>query len=117
MLTLIFVILLAFKLYWDYVAKNEKKRVINHALSAFLDSLVYLAAIYVLQLSLGWLIVLWGCRWLFFDLFFNLLNGDAWDHYGSTSKLDIFMTKQGNFHILIKLAVIFLGLIIVNFLN
>ena len=102
--------LLAFKLAWDYHAKNAEKRVINHAISAVIDTALYCIAIYFLGLSWWYLLFAFAFRWIFFDLFFNLLNKDKWNHYGDSSKIDILMKKTGKFHIVIKLLLLLLSI-------
>ena len=102
--------LLSFKLAWDYYAKNAKKRVINHRISALIDTALYCIAIYFLGISWFYLLFAFTFRWMFFDLFFNLLNKDKWNHYGESSNIDILMKKTGKFHIVIKLLLLLLSI-------
>jgi len=107
--------LLRFKLWWDWRAKNIKKRVINHSLSAAIDTFIYLVSSWYLfgWDAGGWLILALGYRWLMFDIFFNLSNKDEWWHYGDSSKLDKFLVAMGNFHLVPKIALIILGITII----
>jgi len=110
-------VLLAFKLGWDWYAKNKKKRIINHTKSAAIDGALYLAAAYLsfsgIILISGWIILAVGYRWLAFDVLFNLLNKDKWDHYGTSSKLDLWLTKLGKYHLAPKIGLIVLGVILI----
>jgi hypothetical protein len=83
--------LLAFKLAWDWYAKNKQKRVINHTQSALIDGVIYVgSAIYLfgLEQAAGWVIIAIAYRWIFFDLLFNLLNGWPLFYCGQSSKID-----------------------------
>lgn len=109
-------ILLAFKLWWDYRAKNVQHRVINHELSALIDGFIYLISGFLLfgfNIGAIFLITL-SYRWIFYDLGYNLLNKEEWNHYGESSKLDIFLKKTGRWHIVIKLIPAIIGIIILN---
>jgi len=115
--TLLVVVLLAFKLGWDYYAKNVRKRIIDHRRSAVIDGVLYTVCLLYFGLNFGWFFIALSFRWIFFDLFFNLLNKDAWNHYGTSSLLDKILIKTGKYHLLIKLIPILAGLIIVLCLN
>jgi len=111
----VFILLLIFKLWWDYRAKNVKKRIINHELSALIDGTIYLVSgWFLLGWSVGgWLILVVGLRWLLFDIIFNMLNGWRWDHYGRSSGVDRFLIKMGKFHLAPKIGLILLGIILI----
>ena len=108
-------LLLAFKVIWDYQAKNEEHRIINHGRSAIIDGAIYVLAAWLLH---GWVYIIpltliaVGYRWIVFDLAFNLANRDKWNHYGTSSVLDRFLTKMGNYHLLIKAIPVVAGLLI-----
>lgn len=113
--TLIVNALLAFKLWWDYRAKKSG-RIINHFQSATIDGLLYAVAAYFLfdlQLAISMFLFAVGYRWIFFDLIFNKINGWKWNHYGTSSKLDLFLAKCGKWHFLVKLIPIILGVLII----
>lgn len=110
-------LLLAFKVIWDYQAKNKEHRIINHARSAIIDGAIYVVASWLLFLPdvytiAGAVILAVGYRWIAFDVSFNLANGDKWNHYGTSSVLDKLMTKAGKYHILIKAVPIVIGIIL-----
>jgi hypothetical protein len=116
------IVLLSFKLVYDFRAKNTDKRIINHLRSALIDGFMYIGASFILLLwgegfthkvVIGFIILSVGFRWLFFDILFNLLNKDKWNHYGKSSKLDRFLTKLGKFHLIPKLLIIIAGLILI----
>jgi hypothetical protein len=109
-------ILLAFKLAWDWYAKNKQKMVINHAKSAFFDGFVYVvAAWFSFGLSgIGWVIVAVGYRWIMFDILFNLINGDKWNHYGNSAWTDKQLKKLGKWHLIPKIGVIIIGIILIK---
>lgn len=95
-------LLLVIKLGWDWYSKNKKKRIINHGRSVVADGVVYVLSSYFLFCAPDWcslffmfgvLFISAGYRWVFFDIIFNLINGDKWDHYGNSSKFDLFMIK------------------------
>lgn len=109
---LIINVLLVFKLWWDFRAKKSG-RIINHEFSALVDGIIYLVSGWLLFGFLdlaGWFILAVGYRWLTFDLFFNLINKDKWNHYGRSSKLDRFLLKLGKFHLLPKILLIMIGI-------
>ena len=91
----IFLALLAFKLWWDYRAKNKHKRVINHTKSALIDVLIYTTSSAILFGWEFWKWVLLACalRWILFDAVFNLLNGWKWNFCGNSSKIDYTIDK------------------------
>lgn len=104
-------VLIAFKVFWDWYAKNKQKRVISHVRSAIIDVVLYsAAAIYFFGLihSIAYIILSLSLRWIAFDLFFNLANGDRWNHLGKSSKLDIFLSRF-KYPILIKLIPVAVG--------
>jgi len=113
----IFTALLGFKLWWDWRAKNKKKRIINHFRSAAIDAFIYGISGYLLfgWQFYGWLVLSLGLRWLLFDLFFNIINDWEWNHYGSSSKLDKFLLNFGDFHLLPKFGIILIGIILILF--
>jgi len=113
---LIVTVLLAFKVVWDYIAKTSG-RIINHSRSALIDVSIYLFTASLLMYPnfldiLGAVILACGYRWIAFDIIFNLINNDKWDHYGTSSKLDVLMTKAGKYHLLIKAVPIIIGIIL-----
>ena len=107
-------VLLAFKLWWDYRAKN-KGRIINHGLSAGIDGLIYVISAWFLFGfdAGGWIVIAIGYRWIFFDLLFNKLNGWKWNHYGRSSWQDRQLKKLGKYHLIPKFALIIIGIIII----
>ena len=114
---LIVVILLGIKLAWDWKAKNQEKRIINHARSAMVDGGIYVLSSWILflpnaYLIAGAVILALSFRWIAFDILFNLLNKDKWDHYGTSSVLDRFMTKAGKYHLLIKAIPVVVGIVL-----
>ena len=108
-------LLLVFKVIWDYQAKNKEHRIVNHGKSAVIDGVIYVFAAWILH---GWdhivplTLIAVGYRWVVFDIVFNLVNKDAWNHYGKSALLDRFLTKTGKFHLLIKLIPIILGIVL-----
>ena len=109
--------LLAFKLGWDYYAKNVQKRIINHQRSAIIDGAIYTACILYFGLDYGWFFIALSFRWILFDLLFNLLNKDKWNHYGTSSVLDKFLSKTGKWHLVIKLIPAIVGIILLTYGN
>ena len=111
---LIFFVLLAFKLWWDYRAKS-KGRIINHSLSALRDVLIYIVSAWLLfgWDAGGWILLALGLRWLLFDLFFNLINGWDWNHYGDSSSIDQSMKKLGKWHLIPKILIILMSVVII----
>ena len=109
-------VLLVFKLWHDWHAKNVEKRIINHELSAVIDTFIYLVSAYWLFgfSAAGWIISALAYRWIVFDVGFNLINKDKWDHYGKSSWLDRQLTKLGKFHLLPKLLLLALGIILIT---
>jgi len=118
---LIFSGLLTFKLWWDKRAKDSG-RVINHTRSGIIDFLGYAISIYffcglgifgmisVLALTLD-------LRWILFDIGFNLLNNDKWNHTGNSSFLDVFLDKiDGARDNLSKYGIIIKGILLCIFL-
>jgi len=103
-------LLLIIKLAWDWYAKNKQKRVISHSRSVLFDGALYAIFVYIIPLSWTYILTGGAYRWIFFDYFFNKLNGWRWDHYGKTSRIDVFMGKTGKWHIVIKLAVLIFSL-------
>ena len=87
----VFFVLLAFKLWNDKRLHDDKDRFVNHPLSALLDVIGYTIVSIILFGWDFWKWVLLACtlRWIFFDLFFNLLNGWKWNFCGDTSKIDV----------------------------
>lgn len=112
--------LLAFKLIWDYQAKNKEHRVINHGRSALIDVAIYIISGYLIYKDFrivgAILLISLGYRWIMFDIIFNLLNKDKWNHYGESSLLDKILKKTGKFHLVIKALPIILGLILIYIL-
>lgn len=108
-------LLLAFKLWWDYRAKNKKHRIINHGLSAAIDGLIYTVSAWFLFGfdAGGWILLAIGYRWIMFDFLFNKLNDDDWDHYGLSSKLDRFMRVLGKWHLVPKILTIVLAVALI----
>jgi hypothetical protein len=88
--SLFFLVLLAFKLWNDYKAKNEQKRIINHAQSAIIDGAWYfvISAVFFGLCFWKWMLLAISLRWILFDLIFNLLNGWRWNFCGNSSKID-----------------------------
>jgi len=111
---LIVTVVLAFKVVWDYIAKTNG-RIISHSRSALIDVSVYVFSAGLLFYPdvmniAGAVVLACGYRWIAFDILFNLANKDKWDHYGTSSKLDLLMTKAGKYHLLIKAVPIAIGL-------
>lgn len=116
--------LLAFKLWWDKKAK-DKGRVINHTLSAAIDTTLYLITGCILFSwgAVGWVVIALGYRWIVFDLLFNVINNWHWANCGNSSWLDVkgdlLDGKDDNRCYLVflpKAAVIAIGILIINFL-
>lgn len=113
-------VLLGFKLFWDYRAKNKQRRIINHSRSSIIDGTLYTVSLYALfcmsecspLFIIGGVILSAVYRWILFDIFFNLLNKDKWNHYGQSSKLDLFLAKTGKYHMLVKSSPAILGIIL-----
>ena len=80
--------MLAFKLAWDWYAKNKQKRIINHTRSALIDGAIYVGSVWLLGLPWAWVVIAVAYRWIMFDLLFNLLNGWRWNFCGNSSKID-----------------------------
>jgi len=122
---LIVVILLGIKLAWDWKAKNQEKRIINHARSAMVDGGIYVLSSWILflpdaYLIAGAVILALGFRWIAFDILFNLLNKDKWDHCGDSSFLDRWsdyldgdsLNNRCNLYLLIKAVPIIIGIVL-----
>ena len=98
------IVLILFKVLWDSYARREG-RVINHYLSASLDTgLYFLFAVFIYVLHnheynfmMFTLMTLTALifRWMLFDLVFNIFNYGAseWNFYGTSSVID----KKCNF--------------------
>ena len=114
---LIINVLLGFKLWWDWRAKNIHKRIINHELSAAIDGLLYTVSAWFCfgWYAGGWIVLAIGYRWIMFDLIFNLINDWEWNHYGSSSKLDKFLLNLGDFHLVPKLITLAIGILLIIF--
>ena len=113
--TIIFVLLLVFKVIWDYQAKNKDHRIINHGRSAVIDGSIYVLSawlIYGWELIIPLTLIAVGSRWVLFDLAFNIANGDKWNHYGTSSVLDRFLTKAGKYHLIIKATPVVAGIVL-----
>jgi len=94
---IIFLAALVFKLFWDKRAKDSG-RIINHTQSAAIDGVIYALSIFFLSgvdyIEMGILFVLLcDMRWILFDIGFNMINGDKWNHTGNSSGLDVFLDK------------------------
>lgn len=110
----IFLVLLAFKLWWDKRAKDSG-RIINHTLSAAIDGILYtVPAWFLFGWSCGgWILLLISLRWLLFDILFNLINGWKWNNYGTSSKLDKFLHSLGPFHLVPKVLLVITAIILI----
>jgi len=93
----IFLAQLSFKVFWDKRAKDSG-RIINHFRSALLDIAGYCTSIFVFiredyigMISLLFLTCM--MRWTLFDICFNIVNKDKWNHTGNSSVLDVFLDK------------------------
>ena len=108
--------LLAFKLWWDKRAKT-KGRIINHSLSAAIDGLIYsVSAWFCFGWDAGgWIVVAIAYRWILFDLIFNAINEWEWNHYGSSSRLDRWLTRLDKWHLAPKIILLIFGIIIILF--
>jgi len=108
--------LLAFKLWWDKRAK-DKGRVINHSLSAAIDVFIYVVSAWfcVGWDAGGWIVLAIGYRWLMFDIIFNVINEWEWNHYGSTSRLDRWLTRLNGWHLAPKIILIIFGVLLIIF--
>lgn len=106
--------LLVFKLWWDKRAKDSG-RIINHSLSAAIDVFIYTISGWFLfgWDAGGWILSAIGYRWIMFDLLFNLVNNDSWNHYGKSSCTDRFLIKLGKFHLVPKICLILLSAILI----
>ena len=109
-------LLLGFKLWWDKRAKDSG-RIINHLLSAAIDGCFYVfLAWYCTGWDAGgWIIIAIGYRWIMFDLLFNILNKDPWNHYGNSSWLDKQLKRCGKWHLVPKILLILIGIIIIKY--
>jgi hypothetical protein len=114
-------LLLGFKLWWDFRAKNVEGRVINHARSALVDVVIYIAASGVFYpdfyAMVGAVIFACGFRWILFDAIFAKINWGTWIFYGESSWIDKQMAKLhekfGLKHLLIKLIPLLIGILLV----
>jgi hypothetical protein len=113
---LIFLVLLIFKLYWDKRAKN-KGRIINHPLSAAIDGLIYIISAWFLfgWDAGGWIVLAIALRWILFDILFNVINDWEWNHYGSSSRLDRWLTRLDVWHLAPKVILLIFGIVIIIF--
>ena len=114
----IFIILLLFKGWWDHRAK-KKGRIINHGRSAIIDGALYVVAAYFLFCAPVWcgvwfmVGIVWtsfAFRWLLYDLLYNKINGEKWNHYGGSALLDKFMIWTGSYHLIVKLIILGIGI-------
>ncbi len=106
-MSIVFAILLVIKLINDYYAKNYQHRIISHSFSAIMDTIILLIAsayIFNEQLFYNYFVVIGvlgvalTLRWILFDLFFNLMNGDKIFHVGKSSELDVFLSRFKPFY-------------------
>ena len=99
----------------DWWYKKYKKKIINHELSLLIDGTIYLVAgWFLVGFDTGfWLFILAGSRWLFYDLLYNWINNEKWNHYGKSDRFDRFSTKMGKWHLAPKIGLILLGIILI----
>ena len=92
----IFIILLLFKGWWDHRAK-KKGRIISHSRSSIIDGVLYLVSAYFLFCAPVWCSVwfmvgvMWAsfaARWLLYDLLYNVINKEKYNHLGGSAGLD-----------------------------
>ena len=120
--TLIYIIfinaLLVFKLWWDWKSKKSG-RIINHTKSAMVDGLLYIIASVLcftivrnlsFWVAIGAVIIAASYRWIAFDAIFAKINWGTWDKHGTSSKIDVWLVKQGRYHFFIKLIPIAIGI-------
>lgn len=109
-------LLLAFKLYWDWRAKNVKHRIINHEQSAIIDLLIYTASAWFLigfPSASGWIILAVGYKWLVFDPIYSKINWGVWDFHGNSSNIDVWLKQVGPWHPIVKLIPIAIGIALI----
>ena len=111
--------LLAFKLAYDYHAKNVEHRIINHTISIIVFGIIMLvAAWFLLGFEAGkWIVLTMGYWWLMFDLLFNLINKDKYNHIGGsagTDKMLKWIESKGISQYVPKLLLIGIGILLLT---
>jgi len=117
--------MIAFKLWWDTRAKNNG-RIINHGKSVMFDGLLYVISAlgliywmdgYEIWWSIFAILAAASWRWIWFDAIFAKINWGVWEKYGTSSKLDVLLSRLkkaiGKLHHLIKLLPALIGIILV----
>lgn len=117
-------LIIASKVWLDWRAKNKEHRIINHTVSSVISGSLYiLASIIILgvwgkfhwSVLIGSVILAVSWRWIIFDLVFAKLNWGVWDKHGTSSRVDVFLTKLGKYHYLIKLVPIAIGIGVIKY--
>lgn len=117
----IFITQIGVKAFGDWWYKKNKKKIINHFLSAVIDGSIYFLSAYFLFCAPDWcsigfmfgiMLTSIGARWIIYDLVYNCINKHEWDHYGNSSWQDRQLKKLGKWHLIPKLLLIALGLIL-----
>ena len=115
---------IAFKLWWDWTAKNKEGRIIKHGLSSVIDGSLYVISSLVilglfgkfnLIVQIGSVVLAVSWRWIIFDILFGDIYWNGIDWHGKSSKLDVWLVKLGRFHFLIKLVPVAIGLALIIF--
>ena len=105
-------VMLLIKLAYDRYSKLVKKEIVNHDLSAGIDTFVYFIVVLLAGMPFAYILVALSYRWIMFDWLFDMIDKDSTSLYGSSSKIDIFMVKLGKWHIYVKAGVFAISLIL-----
>lgn len=117
----IFTAQIGVKAFGDWWYKKHKKKIINHTLSSAIDTSIYLLSAYFLFCAPSWcslffmfgiVFVSWGSRWIIYDLVYNWINKEKWNHYGESGWLDNNLKKIGKYHLAPKFGLIIIGIIL-----
>lgn len=94
----IFTFQLGLKAIGDWWYKNKKKKIINHGLSSGIDIAIYIVAGYFFIIapyepvsvlfSIGVLVTTLSMRWWLYDLIYNIINKEKYNHLGGSAGLD-----------------------------
>jgi hypothetical protein len=63
--------------------------------------------------AIGAVITTTSWRWIAFDAIFAKINWGTWDKHGTSSKIDVWLLKQGRYHFFIKLIPLAIGILII----
>ncbi|MGB0880940.1 MAG: hypothetical protein ACPGTO_10275, partial [Polaribacter sp.] len=93
--------------------------IINHTLSWWLVFTINLAAALLLfwgdwQFIIGLGFIASGMFWILFDAIFGKINWNDWHFHGTSSKIDRWLVSLEDWHFLVKLIPLILGILIIK---